>query len=422
MMRLLIAVLAGCAMGLAATTVRGDEVDGRLLVTFDNSGAGPASGSVRAPYRARKRYEIALSTRRTASAVAREYALVELEHWPIRSLGVYCVVYRVPAGSSREDLIDRLSRDGRVESAQPMQAFETGARAPGAYNDTYAHLQRGLDLLQVSAAHRNASGKGVRVAIVDSGVDTRHEDLAGRLRDVRDFTAPPQRPDRQHGTAIASIIGANANNALGIVGVAPEATLDVYVACWATAGGGPASCNSFTLAKAIDALLADPPDILNLSLTGPHDPLLARLLTALEELDVVIVAADSERDDAPFPANLPGVLGVRAAEILPGHLDREHVYAPGEQIMVAAPGNHYEFSSGSSLSAAHVSGAIALLLSRRPALTPAEVRHLLAKSQKTVTSGLTTIDSCRLLELADRTASCRDSVARLGSEHDLHAQ
>ena len=421
MNRLAITMVVVLSAAVVATSARGAEEDGHLLVTYDNSEASGPSGMVRAPYRARKRYDVAPATRRLANAVAKEYALEEVERWPIRSLGIYCVVYRIPAGTSRDEIIDRLSRDVRVESAQPMLEFETGSRLPDAYNDTYAHLQRGLDLLQVPAAHRLSSGKGVRVAIVDGAVDADHEDLAGRLRAVRNFTAASQTPERRHGTAIASVIAANANNALGIVGIAPGATIDVYVACWAATGGASARCNSFTLAKAIDSLLEDPPDILNLSLAGPRDPLLARLLAKLEDQNVVIVAADNEGRETPFPASVPGVIGVRSAELPPDETDDGHVYAPGEQIMVAAPGNRYELSSGSSLSAAHVSGAIALLLSLHPHLAAAEVRQLLSASQKTVASGFTTIDSCRLLELADHASECGDAVARIESEHDLQA-
>jgi len=421
-MRLGIAILVGFAIGLTAISVRGDGADGRLLVTFDNSGAGVLSGSVRAPYRARKRYEISPSTRRVASAVAKDYALEEVDHWPIQSLGIYCVVFRIPPGTSSNEIISQLRKDVRVDSAQPMQEFEASTNVPESYNDTFAHLQRALDVLQVSAAHRLSSGKGVRVAIIDSGVDAGHEDLVGRLRDIKDFTDASKPPDNRHGTAIASIIAANANNALGIVGVAPDASIDVNVACWAGSDGGSARCNSFTLAKAVDSLVPDPPDVLNLSLSGPHDPLLARLLNKLADRNVIIVAAESDDDKSPFPADLPGVVSVRPAEAMMGPAQEDHVYAPGEQIMVAAPGDRYELSSGSSLSAAHVSGSIALLLARHPNLESTEVRRLLNASQKTLASGSTTIDSCRLLELADAMPECGDAVARLGSEHDLHAQ
>src|SRR3546814_17454297 len=71
------------------------------------------------------------------------------------------------------------------------------------------------------------------------------------------------------------------NNRLGIGGVAPEATLSVYKACWYPAGKGTARCNTFTLAKALAALIDTNARIINLSLGGPADPLLGQLLDAL---------------------------------------------------------------------------------------------------------------------------------------------
>src|SRR5690606_40707066 len=65
-------------------------------------------------------------------------------------------------------------------------------------------------------------------------------------------------PDNTHGTAIASVIGANANNAKGMVGIAPDSRMELYVACWAEQGVFGAVCDSFTLAKALDTLLNDP--------------------------------------------------------------------------------------------------------------------------------------------------------------------
>ena len=79
--------------------------------------------------------------------------------------------------------------------------------------------------MSVWAAHRHSVGKGVRIAIVDSDVDRQHEDLRGRLDRVKSYAVDEASAETSHGTAIASVIGANANNAKGIVGVAPGAGL-----------------------------------------------------------------------------------------------------------------------------------------------------------------------------------------------------
>ena len=155
-----------------------------------------------------------------------------MDHWPIRSLSVYCFVYRVPVDSDLEDLIKRLEADARIESVQPLNEFESAAKVSESYDDTYANLQHGLTLLDISVAHRYTTGLGIRVAIIDSQADADHEDLRGRVRKMTDFAEPKKGRANEHGTAVASVIGANANNAVGIVGVAPDASIDVFVSCW----------------------------------------------------------------------------------------------------------------------------------------------------------------------------------------------
>ena len=87
-----------------------------------------------------------------------------MDHWPIKSLGIYCFVYRVPATADRDAVIASLRRDQRVESVQELQQFETRADRSFTYNDTYAELQAGLVALGVPQAHRYTRGAGVRIA------------------------------------------------------------------------------------------------------------------------------------------------------------------------------------------------------------------------------------------------------------------
>lgn len=400
-------------LSVEPATAQKNDPDRDILVTFDNQGARAQGTGTSAPYRNRKRYAIAAAARRSADAVRDEYALVEVDHWPIRSLSVYCFVYRVAPDANRETVIARLKTDARVESVQALQEFKTGMTAKGQYDDTYANLQIGLDILDIGAAHRISRGKGVRIAMIDSDADSRHEDLKGRLSKIEVFVRGNAVTDAEHGTAVASVIGANANNAKGIVGIAPEASLELYVSCWTEDGIDNAICDTFTLAKALDTLLDDPPDVLNMSLTGPFDPLLARLLDALQDAGVVMVAARpadvSNRNN--FPASLEEVIGVGDSEPPPPESGSstqllQDIYAPGQQIMVALPNNSYDFRSGSSLAAAHVSGAIALLLAVSPHLPFASVLAFLRESQNVGATGAVSIDACVVLQLADPARSC----------------
>lgn len=405
---------------LSISAFADDEISDRdrdILITFENEGASAIGGGVNAPYRNRGRYSIAASARRSADDIANKYSLVEIDHWPIRSLSVYCFVYRIPSGLNRGDIIEKLKLDVRVESVQPLNEFETGTDSSISYNDTLVNLQHGLDILGITAAHRFSRGAGVRIAIIDSDADARHEDLQGRFRRIEVFTDPGHTSDSAHGTAVASVIGANANNAIGIVGIAPEASLELFVSCWSEDGSVSAICDSFTLAKAFDALLDNPPDIVNLSLNGPDDPLIKRLIEKTVDAGVVVVAAGASNSNASnrFPANLKQVIGVGRSEqhlmasntTPPCSEDFGNIYAPGNQIMVAVPNNAYDFRSGSSLAAAHVSGVIALLLASSPDLPFNAVLEILRESQSAAITGSTSVNACVALSLANGAMSCR---------------
>lgn len=416
------AVTAVCLMvSFAYADDANDESARDILVTFENAGASATGSNFSAPYRNRKRYSISASARTNASAVAAEYQLTEVDHWPIRSLSVYCYVYRVPAGQNREDIVQKLRDDDRIESAQTLQQFETGTSDSPKYNDKYVGLQHGLDQLGISAAHDYSRGEGIRIAVIDSNADTGHEDLSGRIKRWSVFTHSDQLRDDRHGTAVTSVIGALANNKLGIVGVAPAAEIELLVACWGEKDESHAICDTFTLAKALDHLLGNPPDILNMSLTGPHDPLLARLIGAALESGVIVVAADTEIGNTgkSFPAMLDDVIGVKSTGVVQQESfdSAGSVLAPGEKIMVALPDDNYDFRSGSSLAAAHVSGVIALLLSESPQQTPASVASLLRESQEKNLADAESVDACMVLYLAGSRSDCpRRQQAGLASK------
>ncbi len=385
-----------------------------ILVTL----SGTASAGQRAfgaPYRNRKRYGIPLSVRRSAERIAQDYSLQEVDSWPIRSLAVYCIVYRVADRNDRDATVRQLAADARVESVQTLNAFETETAVELAYDDPYANLQHGIETMSIAAAHRHSVGAGVDIAIVDSGVDANHEDLHGRVQRVRSYGFDGKAEEMGHGTAVASVIGARANNAKGIVGVAPRATLQVHAACWASGKEGKGVCDSFSLAQALDTLIATPPDIVNLSLSGPHDALLSRLLSKLAASGAIVVAAhvSASKNGHRFPASLPGVIGVVTAAASwpspgsPSSLATTNgtVAAPGSEILVAIPNDQYDFRSGSSIAAAHVSGVIALLLAQSPSLSSAEIRDALRRSQMT-RAGVVSVDACVALQQANISANC----------------
>jgi hypothetical protein len=326
------------------------------------------------------------------------YGWHEVAGWPIKALSLYCIVLEPPAGMSRDELLAALAKDERVALAQPLQDYTvySAQNTDGAhkYNDPYADLQRGFVETDAALAHNTSQGDHVAIAIVDTGIDTTHPDLQGRIHDASNEVDGDDAAFKRdaHGTEVAGIIGAIGDNHVGIVGIAPKAIISSYKACWyPTTLEAGARCNSFTLAKALAAILDTDARVINLSLGGPSDPLLDKLLLQLlEERRVVVAALPPDGSTRGFPDSAPGVLVVRVSgptPAPPGVLS-----APGTDILTTQPGGGYDFTSGSSMAAAHVSGIVALLLSISPNLDPNSIRELLLSSSKVV-GGMRQVDA-----------------------------
>lgn len=263
--------------------------------------------------------------------------------------------------------------------AQPMNSF---ASQSVTFNDPYAPLQTGFQSIGAAGAQQISRGEHVRVAVIDTGLDARHPDFGGRVVVQRNFVdrdGERFRRDR-HGTAVAGVISAAANNHLGIVGVAPRVEVIALKACWEDRQQGqPARCNSLTLAQALAAAIDERARVVNLSLTGPHDPLLSALVAAGSQRGILYVGAAP--DGAPgdgFPGGAPGIIAVDMTES--GRHRTGVLRAPGREVVTLVPGGHYDFVSGPSVATAHVSGAIALLLARRANLDRDTVYRLLERS------------------------------------------
>jgi subtilisin family serine protease len=385
----------------------------RILVTVAEPRSAPLALAGAPTQRYLRRgayYATSPAVEQTLDTLAREYSLKRVEGWPIGSLGVYCEVFEVPADRSVETLIAALARDARVDLAQRMNVFET--RTVPRYDDPYASLQWSVPQLAVAEAHQMATGEGVLVALIDSGVDARHPDLAGRIsvqRNLVGSSAPAH--GEIHGTAVAGIIASLANNHEGIVGIAPDVTIAALRACWAVEPSlSQAHCSSFSLARAMEVALTLKPRIINLSLVGPFDPLLSRLLDiAIERGIVVVAAAPDSADGASFPASHADVIVARTANSAPNGESPYVLAAPGTEILTTTPDASYSFLSGSSLAAAHVSGVVALLLQVKRDMATAEVASLLAGTT-TYSAGTVSINACLALEHLMQTHSCPPQI------------
>lgn len=262
--------------------------------------------------------------------------------------------------------------------------------------------------------------ESVPVAVIDSGADVRHPELAGRVLDAKSFVGGSPAADALgHGTFVSGLIAASVDNGIGIAGLAPSAQLLV-----AKVVNESRSIPILAEARAIRWAVERGARVINMSLGGLRDPLdpsrdtFSRLeadaVAYAVENDVVVVAAVGNDDQAPkspwlfasYPAALPHVLGVSAvgqSGNVPKFSNRDRIYndlaAPGEEIFSTFPRpltsrfpacaeqgfsscgpDEYREAHGTSFSAPQVSAAAAVLFSLRPTLRAEQATAILERT------------------------------------------
>ena len=341
--------------------------------------------------------------RRTAARIAREHGLMMLTDWPMPLLGVDCYVMGVPAGQSAPAVVETLAHDPRVSWSQPMNVY----RAFG-HDDPLFAMQPAAREWDLAELHDVTTGRDVRVAIVDSGIEASHPDLAGQIVLEENFVAGRPNIAERHGTAVAGIVAARADNGVGIVGVAPRARLLALRAC-AEQADGATLCTSLGLARALQAAVAHDAQIINLSLSGPPDRLLASLLDiALARGITVVAAVDRDAADGGFPAAHRGVVAV--VDATPGLASAGAVQAPGRDIPTTLPGSRWAVVSGASYAAAHVSGLYALLRELRPQRATSAGA---SAADELVLRADGRIDACATVQRSGGACACACIAARL---------
>lgn len=238
-------------------------------------------------------------------------------------------------------------------------------------------IPEGVDLIQAPALwSKGFKGKDVLIAVIDTGCDAQHPDLEGRIIGGRNFTDddngdPEVFTDYNgHGTHVSGTIAAiNANS--GVIGVAPEAKLLILKALGGEEGSGAYEW----IINAIEYAISEKADIISMSLGGPTDvpELHEAVQKAVQNQILVVCAAGNEGDgnsktsEFSYPGCYNEVISVGAIS-----LQRKSSYftnsnneidsvAPGEKIISTIPGGKYAVFSGTSMSAPHVSGALALV-------------------------------------------------------------
>ena len=358
----------------------------------------------------------AQSQARVGARLAAAHGLTVVTLWAMPSLGMDCVVLALPPGADIDASIAALQTHAEVAWAQPMNEFHAQGHVDPLYSLQPVATQWHLDDL-----HAIATGRHVRVAIIDSGVDDTHPDLAQAVQARANFVDDRAWVAEVHGTAVAGLVAARADNGIGIVGVAPEAQLYALRACWEVSAS-QTLCNSLSLAKALSFAIDHKADVINMSLSGPSDLLLGRLIdVALSHRQQVVAAVDARAAGGGFPAGHPGVIAVadEQADMPQGGLVGAWS-APARDLPTTVPGGGWRMVSGTSFAAGEVSGLLAVM-------DQAQVEsdnHAPALRLVRLPGGA--IDACAsLLQVAQSTTSrasaapgCRAVLAAAGASTD----
>lgn len=327
-----------------------------------------------------------------------EYGLVRTGGGERRNefLGERMFRLRIANGRSVPAVIAAMQNDPRGVSAVPnyiyrLTQMETQSRqpvAPRARTNTgaYYSMQYVIAKLQLQRAHQITRGERVLIAVIDSGVDEDHPELAGTVVKVIDVTDNGERGPHAHGTAMTGAIVAQT----GILGVAPGARV-VAIRTFSPTSRDNAGGTTWHVQEAIYRAIREQVRIINMSLAGPADTRIEKAVAEARARGIVVVAAAGNNGPsapAAYPAAYPGVIAVTATDNRDQpytHANRGNyiaIAAPGVDVFVVAPNAAYSITSGTSIATAHITGIIALMLSRNPMLDPDAVRALLLRAAK----------------------------------------
>lgn len=316
------------------------------------------------------------------------------------------IVSKAPEGSRLEVVLTSRSADGTPVISTVLADTRTKARnivasllgrdstigvemnhrvSIAAYNDTYRSRQWALNALKAETVHQSTKGSGVTVAVIDTGVKSSHTDLSGNVLSGTDYVAPgtSANDENGHGTHVAGIIAALANNSRGIAGFAPRAKI-LPVRVLDRKGSGTSS----NVAKGIIYAADRGAKVINLSIGSNQSS------TAMESAvayaiskNVLVVAAAGNSGcgllgaPAEYPASYPGVVAVASVT---QSISRASYSSCGSWVDVAAPGDriystmiknsvglgcsssaNYCYLSGTSFSTPYVAATGALAIARR---------------------------------------------------------
>ena len=379
--------------GIIMTAPQGYPSNGPII---DDGPSGPrrsqqtsrrgASGAPPANERRLVPDEVVIELSNSAStqqvdALQRQFNLTRIESQTFQLSNTTLYRWRIPDRRSVGTVVRALEGDRLVASAQPNYLFTLQEDAGRDEGDP---AQYEVAKLRLPQAHAIARGNNVLVAVIDSGIDTAHPELANSIADNFDALGSAEGP-HIHGTGIAGAIVAHAR----LMGSAPEARIIAIRAFGGTTGGAESS--SYIVLRSLNYAAEHGAQIVNMSFAGPKDAVIERAIAATAARGLVLIAAAGNagaKSPPLYPAANPNVIAVSATDQQDKLFTASNrgnyiaLAAPGVDIFLPAPEGKYQMTSGTSFSAAYVSGVAALLLERNYALKPEALRMTLAKTAR----------------------------------------
>jgi subtilisin family serine protease len=317
-----------------------------------------------------------------ADELARRHGLERLQSQNFALIGSTIGLFRIIDRRAAETVSRELAADANVRSVQPNFRY--------VLQDQKAHLTEGdpgqyaVAELRLPEAHKLADGANVTIAVIDSGIDVKHPELANSIADSFDALGSKEGP-HVHGTGVAGAIVSHAR----LMGSAPAARILAIRAFGKVSSG--AESTSFVILRGLDYAASHGAQIVNMSFAGPKDALIERGIAALAAKGIVMVAAAGNagaKSPPLYPAANANVIAISATDAQDRLFTASNrggyiaVAAPGVDVFLPAPDEKYQITSGTSFSAAYVSGLAGLMLERNPALKPEELRAILMKTAR----------------------------------------
>jgi filamentous hemagglutinin family protein len=328
------------------------------------------------------------------SALARRLGLEITYRETVALLGRTIIRFRITSGMAVRDVIAAVEKAlGANFSMQPSYAYDliqdvaqSGA-APAdttRRGDSAQYIVEKLGLVQ---AHLIATGKNIKVAVIDSEIDSKHPDLEGTITGTYDALPSDDQTAHPHGTGMAGAIASHKR----LLGVAPGAQLLAVRAFGVNSGG--AQGTSLNIVKGLQWAVDQGAKVINMSFAGPRDPILQQAMKRLTDQGIILIAAAGNagpKSPPLYPGADPSVIAVSATDVDDKTYKNANrgkyvaIAAPGVDILVPAPEGGYQLTTGTSVAAAHISGVVALLLERDGSLRPETVRSILSSTAKNV--------------------------------------